>query len=382
MPTLQEFVTDYIETIGGDCEEVEPLVYDILLPEGLGDDNKKNDDSVSPLGFRVPSLNEWAERGVLRITYDPEAVPENLGSQLVSFGTPLVDAVLADAVRRGRTAAAYLTGLNLQVRDIPAKIRRTMTIPNGFDWTFENVRFLHYPQAVFWFEATFASDIKEQEILTVGFDLASGREVRRLDQLLDFERLEQRPTQSLIEANHADLTEIYLRARQEVVRTVSALGNHRRRELDTRLEKQVSRMQLYYADLRKELDEQERRSSKRLPANAEAEDHGTYAKRLETINREESQRITELRQKSTLKVTLRLANLLIVQQPKVCVCATVTGKRGLETLSEPIELVWNPLTEQLEAAVCPSCNGSTFEFRLTTTKSKTTHSLACDQCVS
>ncbi|MCL2306137.1 MAG: hypothetical protein FWC43_12410 [Planctomycetaceae bacterium] len=383
MPTLQEFITDYIETIGGDYDEVEPQVYDILLPEReLVENNAKEEDSGSSFVSRVPSLHELAKQGVLRITYDSEAIPEHPGSQLVSFGTPLVDAVLADAVRRGRTATAYMTGLNLQARDLPSIIRRTVTLPEGFDWTFENVRFLHYPQAVFWFEATFAGDIKEQEVLSVGFDLASKREVRRLDQLLDFERLAPHPTQPLIEANHDDLTEIYLKARQEAVRTVSALSNLRRRELDTRLNKQVSRMQLYYEDLRKELEEQERRKTGRPVAAEAGEGQEKLAKRLETINREESQRITELRQKSALKVTLRLANLLIVQQPKICVQAVASEKRGMGLSSEPMELIWNPLTEQLEAVSCPACGRPTFEFNPATKKQKTEHALICGQCAS
>ena len=378
MPTLQEFVTDYIETIGGDCEEVEPQVYDILFPDELAK------------GASLPSLGELAQRGVLRVTYDPEAVPEHPGSQLVSFGTPLVDAILTDATRRGRAATAYITGLNLQARDLPTKIKRTIKMPENIAWTFEQVRFLHYPQAIFWFEATFSSDIKEQEVLPVAFDLATKREVRRLDQLLDFERLAQRPTQSLIEAHHADLTEIYLKARQEAVRTISTLSNLRRRELDTRLSKQVARMQLYYSDLRKELTEQENRKAGR-PAKVATTDAGTeapadeplekFTKRLDTINREEMQRITELRQKSMLKVTLRLATLLIVQQPKVCVRALASGTRGLDGLSEPIELIWNPLAEQLEAAVCPACGNSTFEFKLAARNAKAKHPLVCGQCV-
>jgi len=378
MPTLQEFVTDYIETIGGDCEEVEPQVYDILFPDELA----KTENAS------LPSLQELAKRGVLRVTYDPEAVPEHPGSQLVSFGTPLVDAMLTDAVRRGRTATAYITGLNLQARDLPTKIKRTIKLPEHFDWTFEQVRFLHYPQAVFWFEATFSSDVKEQEILPVAFDLATKREVRRLDQLLDFERLEQRPMQSLIEANHADLTEIYLKARQEAVRTISTLSNLRRRELDTRLDKQVGRMQLYYSDLRKELSEQENRKTGRptkqvdVAAEAAADDlQEKFTQRLETINREEMQRITELRQKSALKVTLRLATLLIVQQPKICVRAVATGQQKWGGLTESMELVWNPLAEQLEAAVCPACGNSTFEFKLAAKNAKIDHPLVCGQCV-
>jgi hypothetical protein len=256
-------------------------------------------------------------------------------------------------------------------------------LPEDFDWTFETVRFLHYPQAIFWFEATFSSDIKEQEVLPVAFDLATKREVRRLDQLLDFDRLAQQPAQSLIEAKHADLTDVYLKARQEAVRTISTFSNLRRRELDTRLNKQVARMQLYYSDLRKELSEQENRKIGRPAKETEtaADEHREkFASRLETINREEMQRITELRQKSALKVTLRLANLLIVQQPKICVRADVADKRGQYALSEPMELVWNPLSEQLEAATCPVCDCSTFEFQLAAKKSKSEHPLVCRQC--
>ena len=102
-------------------------------------------------------------------------------------------------------------------------------------WTFEKIRFLHYPQAIFWFETTFSSDIKEQEVLPVAFDLA---------------------------------------------------------------------------------------------------------------------------------------NLLVVQQPKICVYAAVADNRGQFVLSMPMELIWNPLAEQLEAATCPACGNSTFEFRLASKKSK------------
>jgi len=75
-----------------------------------------------------------------------------------------------------------------------------------------------------------------------------------------------------------------------------------------------------------------------------------------------------------------LANLLIVQQPKIRVCADVADKRGQYALSEPMELVWNPLAEQLEAAACPTCGSSTFEFQLAAKKSKSEHPLVCRQC--
>src|SRR5436309_2320570 len=87
---LESVVRDYIETAGGVWDEVEPEVYDILLPE--------SDTGVDTQ---------------LRITFDPEALPEHPGAQLASFGTPVIDRLLADAVKAGRYAQLYIVGLNL-----------------------------------------------------------------------------------------------------------------------------------------------------------------------------------------------------------------------------------------------------------------------------
>src|SRR5262249_33034961 len=65
---LEEFVRTYLETIGGAWDEVEPQVYDVLLPAG---------EAAPPL---PPAAN-----GLPRITFDPEALPEHSGAQLASF---------------------------------------------------------------------------------------------------------------------------------------------------------------------------------------------------------------------------------------------------------------------------------------------------------
>src|SRR5215813_1057252 len=97
---LEAFLRDYLETVGGAWDEVEPQVYDVILPPG----------------------SDGAGDSVLRLTFDPEALPEHKGAQLASFGTPLVDRLLADAVTRGRAAELYLVGLNLAVQGLTGRI--------------------------------------------------------------------------------------------------------------------------------------------------------------------------------------------------------------------------------------------------------------------
>src|SRR5262245_31908342 len=81
---LENFVRDYIECIGGAWDIVEPDVYDLLMPPDAG--------SVG---------EDIAGRGMVRIAFDPEALPEHPDARLASFGAPLIDSWLEDAMRRG-----------------------------------------------------------------------------------------------------------------------------------------------------------------------------------------------------------------------------------------------------------------------------------------
>ena len=85
---LEAFLRDYLDKTGGIWEEVEPQVYDMVLPDGT----------------TLPGRG--GEGSVIRLTFDPEALPEHPAAQLASFGTPLVDRLLDDAVKRGRARNA------------------------------------------------------------------------------------------------------------------------------------------------------------------------------------------------------------------------------------------------------------------------------------
>ncbi len=346
---LEEFLRDYLEQSGGVWDEVEPQVYDVLLPPGA------EDEDPHP-----------ADREILRIAFDPEALPENPGSQLASFGTPLVDRILADAVQRGRRCQAYLNGLNLSPYDLAGRIRRPLTLAEGLSLEIQRVRTLNFPQAIFWFGATFTSDQKEEEILPVAIDLHSGREVRHLERLLDDQKLADEPAQPLADVRRCAAAAAYPLARQQVVRTLTALANTRRRELGERLDRQVSRMNHYYADLRSEIQQQADRATRR------GDDQARFASRRQAIDREEGLRVSELRQKSTLRVQLRLVHLLVVHQPKLLLQAEVAAARRPPF---PLELVWDPLTASLEAASCPRCGRPTFALQLDRLSR-----LVCPQC--
>jgi hypothetical protein len=324
---LEDFVRTYLETVGGAWDEIEPQVYDVLLPA------------------------EDMAGGVARITFDAEALPEHPGAQLASFGTPFIDGVLTDALRRGRSARFYLVGLNLTPHDLAARVRRALTLAPPLELKIEQVRALHFAQAVFGFQAEFVSDQKEQEIIPVAMDLHYGRQARHLDALLDRSHLAEQPALPLPEARRLGLAVVYPMARDQVVRTVAALANVRGRDLAERRDRQMARVQRYYGDLRGELEQQSHRGRQGEEADTRR------AERLQAIDREEQVRLAELRRKSALRVHLRLLQLALIRQPKLLLRTRVA--------TQPLELVWDPLVDGLEAPPCPGCGRPTYALELT-----------------
>jgi hypothetical protein len=333
---LEEFLRSYAEVSGGLWDEIEPQVYDLMLPDRAA----------------------AGEPEIVRLAFDPEAIPEHPGAQLASYGTPLVDRLLADAVNRGRQIVLYMVGLNLAPQGLEDRLRRAVTLPSGFELKLEQSRPLHFPQAVFWFEATFVSDQKEQDLLTVAIDVHHGRQVRHLDRLLDRAHLSEKPWTPMAEAQHAGLRTAYPIARDRVVRTLSALANTFHRELHERLDRQLERISRYYGDLRAEVEEQAQKARNREG------DPAKFITRLESLTREQALQGAELRRKSQLKVNLRLLNLLVIHQPKLLL-NTAVAAAGTAPYVGRQEWVWDPLVEAIEAAVCPECRHPTFEFDVT-----------------
>jgi hypothetical protein len=350
---LEKFLRDYADTTGGLWEEIEPQVYDLMLPPDAG------------------ALAAAAGGDVVRVAFDPEALPEHPGAQLATYGTPLVDRLLSDAVARGRSAELFFVGLNVAPSGLADRAARVLTLPERAVLRVERVRVLHFPQAAFWFEATFLSDQKEQEILPVAIDLHYGRQVRHLERLLDRNHLAHDPWALLPEARHLSLEAAYPIARDRVVRTLAALANTRARELTERLGRQVERMRRYYHDLRAEVEDQAERAR-----NRGEEDRAKFEARRQALEREEQLRIGELRQKNSLKVHLRLVNLLKIHQPKLLLQTVVErAGAGASALAVPLELVWDPLVEGFEAPACPTCGQPSFVFH-----SHRPGTLTCDAC--
>jgi hypothetical protein len=254
--------------------------------------------------------------------------------------------------------------LHLSPYNLGAQVTRAIQVTNGVI-QLQRSRAMYFPQALFWFKATFSSDQKEEVVLPIGMDLHQMREVRQFDSLLALERLSGEPEMPLPEAPHPGLMAACRQATAHVERSIAPLANARRRDWSGSVQKQIARMRSYYARLREEA----------VAASSGAVDPAALERRKQerrqSIDSEERLRIAELERKSELRVEVRLTSLLILYQPKLLLFSSVIPKSGPAL---PLELVWDALSDSIEPATCARCGQPTYQIRVDR------QGLTCPQC--
>ena len=335
---LENFLIEYVDAVGGLADEIEPQVYDVLMPDA---------DTAQ------------------RIVFDPDSLPEHAqrSAQLLTFGSALLDDLLARAQQRGHIGLAFLDDVHLQPHALAQRITRDVILPDAITFRIENIRPLYVTHSLFWFEVTYLGEEKEQALFPLAIDRYYGREVRYLDALLSGERLADTRRWTFADAKSQPLDQAYIAARDAVVRTVRAEMNTRQHQTQTHLTEQTERMKKYYSDLRTELTERIEK------ANARGDEIESLRLRQDALNREEQLRLDELARKAQLRVQLKLVNLLHVKIPRLFVRTHVTAnQRGTPTIHAlergSLTLSWDPLVEKTDALVCPNCQRPTFELRV------------------
>jgi len=326
---LEQFFLDYVDTIGGIADEVEPQVYDVLWPDG-----------------EEPQ----------RMAFDSEALPEHPEAALLTFGQPLLDAMLADAQQHGQVARACMNNVHLEPYGIETQVKRDLTLPSDGVLEVQQVRPRYVLHTLFWFEATYLSDEKEQALYTAAVDRYYGRLVRHLEPL-DHEQVSEERLWPHPDAPTIGLDRAYLLARERVVRNVNVAANSHQRERWERLGKQIERMEHYFSDMRAEVEERIRKAQQR------GDDVESLHERIAALERERVLRLDELRSKAVTEVKLHLVGLLHLLIPRLFVRARLLPSSKQSRAAElPLTITWDPLVEKTDALDCPVCATPTYEL--------------------
>ncbi len=335
---LEEFLLEYIEVAGGLWQAVEPQVYDAMLP-AAGEQ----------------AIGVAASAGVFRFTLDPEAVPDYPTAQLMAFGNPLLDRIFEHAQSLGQVAQVYLTGFNLSPHALPTTVRRSLQVPPGVEVRSATPRAHHFSAALFWFQATFISDEKVQDIFSVGIDRYYGRLTRTVEDTLRSATLSDTRSYPYPDAPGLPLKRAYQLAREEVTHAVTVTAHSHLTELQQYLQHETHRITGYFTDLRSEL------ADRRARVVARGEDVTQFDSQRQALDREEQTQLADLRHKLALRVQIKLLNVLHVIQPKLRIRVQLVPAQGS---SGEIEVVFDPALQKVEATVCPECTRPTLALAL------------------
>ncbi|MEI6043237.1 MAG: hypothetical protein WCS37_02480 [Chloroflexota bacterium] len=334
--SLEQFLQEYVDLVGGLWEEVEPQVYDVLWPE-----------TEQPKRFTV----------------DPEALAEHPTAQFLTFGLPLLDDMLEQAQKRSLATQVYLDQFHLNPHNLTQQIQRDLTWPEGLQAHFGPAQPRYVTHSVFWFEVTYQSEDRTQSIYTSIIDRYYGRLVRylELNEVLDNPLLDIQRSWSHPDAVSIPLEDSYLMARERILRNVIPEANNQQALWQERQAQQLVRAKNYFKDLRAELAERVERAKTRKEPVEELLHRG------EAIEREAALRLEELQRVTPIQVKIRLLNVLHIKIPRLFVevklLAPTSHKTALPEIA-PLVISWQPLLEKTDAINCPNCHQPTYVLAL------------------
>ena len=336
--------------------------FAIAAVEGLGGAAEKRADGL----YTVLWADETtAQPETRQLAFDPEALADDAEAELVTVASPTLERVIARATAAGRVARAFLGVAPGSPRGVAERMARAYRFVDSA-WTPGEGRPWLFPSGIFLFRVRYVSDNREEELVEVGVNLADGRILRRLDEAMERYGLSADPWERWPMVAELPVGQTYGIARAELERRILSTLGDRRRHLEWRLERESGRAAAYYAELLRELQEEQAGLATDDPGRPRLES------KAHAIRMEQAGRLAELRSKYRLEAQVALLSVLRLYQPKLVFRGRLAGKsQGAE-----VTLVWDPVENTGEPARCSLCRGFTYALGLSRSGA-----VACPACL-
>lgn len=334
---LASFVLGYLEHAGGVVAPPAYGVHEALLPDDLA--GQLQVDSYVRLAFDAA-----VEADALRL----------------SVNHRLVEAMAEQAAQQPGHAQVAINHVRLEKPGLFDLAAKTFSFANARLSAARNAveqsALHHYLR--FNFKATFLSDEKQEQIVSVVMNVQAGHAVRDPEHLA---RLVTSETETAFDhlpvarprwpdageaLDPATWQALLLRAQaaaeaalQERLATLQA-RNQRFLELDQ------ARLEDYYGSLERDL----RRRLER-PDTEQRERRSAVESKITALHAERSAKLADIHARYTLRVELELINTLLTIQPKLALPVEISNRRATITR----RAVWDPLLRWLEPLVCDVC---------------------------
>jgi hypothetical protein len=332
MIQIREFLLAAMSHAGALIEDVGFNRHEILLSEELA--------------------KSWQMPTFLTMTFDETHEHKGVPCELITYGHPLLEKLVQDYRTYKAHSRLYATGLRLQKQDLADLARHSISLPKG--------RINHHPSGMqypaifhyirFFFRVAIISDEKYEHLIHATINAQSQQILNdeawdyqvTLDPTPDWHKLPDAPlTWSDNPPICADTVAALLDKAIDAttVKLNSILANQERR-LQRFRELDLARLDGYYADLQKDLQNR----INYLLRKHEFEKHQALLDKMQILADEKESKIRDIQDKYELKIHLELCNILIIEQPKIVLDMVI--ERGNRKM--PVQIIWDPLFQCLE----------------------------------
>ncbi len=327
--SIQEFVRRTLTNRGAIVEQAGYALLEVLVPQEVAEEY-------------------FQGKNFLRLAFDFEVAEETADCEFVTYGSYLLDAVTRLALAKGRLLECFVP------------VERLMAPPQVDKLALEKTDFIkfrpprlakQYPMEHVYYQYNFRSVYRyyerQERLHPVLVDMSSGRQdsevqtlLPQLDKIVPLETRQQHLPQALVISQR----EAYSRACTVAADLAGVEIERLEREQAARREKELSKVTRYYENTCRELQQ-------RITRTKDAVRREKLAKQIAATETDQKRRENDIREKFSVEVEINLDSIIIYYLPKIRLLLELQQRD--ETI--PLEVVFNPLSRELETPLCPSC---------------------------
>lgn len=309
---LQTFVTDVIEALGGVVVPVEYALCHALIPEEY--------------------QSYFHNKTEIELSFDYEVAQENPQSEFVTFGSYILDQVLALVHQKPVHTLRFAQVDRLTLGQPLKKIKHFLKEPG--DIAIKSERAVLGAWGVFQFRIVYVSDEKEEQRHQVWVDLITGHVSEAMKAKQNRIMYEEEPADTLPVPHLLDMAEGFQTAYQYAKH--QAKQERANRLQDNAIEKDIDRIQTYYAEL---LHENEQRMARK---GLKEEKKAELQAKAKAIQLERDKQLQDIKNRHNIHIDISLDHSITYFIPvlEYKVCTRFRGEQKEQTL------YYNPIIKE------------------------------------
>jgi len=196
------------------------------------------------------------------------------------------------------------------------------------------------------------SDEQKEGLIPLAFNLETGAPVGNLDEMLDTAEKEFEPDGSCSPFEAEKIDALIDWVNRQAPKWIETEIQPFRDSMNRRFKRDVANLEAYYADLKKEMRDNLKRSGMSKQLIRERRE------KIALIPEEVAKKKDDLFKKYSIKVKLELSGAMLIHTPAVKVfCQATIGRR-----KKPFTLLYNPIDKSLDPLVCNGCGQATTDI--------------------